>query len=171
MQLCQTHGSAPPSRQPPLAPGSRGQPHGSHSWVGWTLPRGNRPAPGAQRTWRVRPCAKRARLACSLPTPPRKSGSQHPAGPRGTCCALHTPPQSPASRSGKTTLSFSPWRPCPGDVRRRQRRAIGRGWGSGKTVPAFLARHPLPNSAAVTWCLEWEVGRRGETFLGALNRG
>lgn len=39
-----------------------------------------------------------------------------------------------------------------------------KGWGRGKTVPAFPARHPHPNSATITWCLEWEVGEEARLF-------
>lgn len=46
-----------------------------------------------------------------------------------------------------------------------------RGGDSRETVPAFPSLHPHHNSAAVTWYSKWEGwGRRGETFLGALDR-
>lgn len=119
----------------------------------------------------MRTCAQRAHRTRSLPTPPRRSSSQHPASPRGTCCALLTLPQSPAptptpnthTHSGNYILllplaSLSWGRAGAGEEGDRK------GWGRGKTVPAFPARHPHPNSATITWCLEWEVGEEARLF-------
>lgn len=145
------------------------QPHRSPSCVGRNLPLGTRRLRETSQPRELRGRGECAHLCAEgpgaprLPTPPRRSGSRSPAGPRSTCCVLKLS-QSPASLPRKTTLFLSPWRPCPPDVRRLEKRVLGRRWERGKTVPAFPARHPHRNSTAVTWCLEWEVGRRAETF-------
>lgn len=84
-----------------------------------------------------------------------------PPLPGGTCCA------SPISENSPLPLPLPPHsRGCA----KAGEEGARKGWGLGKIVPVFPALHPHPNSAAVTWCLEWEVGRRGETFLGARER-
>lgn len=78
VQLRLTQGSTRPSSQPPPALGSQCGPPSNPSWV--DQPRGARRASGAR----------------GPTTPPRRSRSQRPASPLGTCCALLTLLQSPS---------------------------------------------------------------------------
>lgn len=169
VELCQAHGNVRPSCQPPGAPGSSGPQWDRLSGVGWTQSLGVLTSPGRRRgrgVGRPRPYMRRVSRARSPQTLVRTR--QVPTAPAAPSPPL---PQSPASSPQKTTSPLPPpRRPFPRNVRRREKRKTGRGWGCRETVPAFPARHPHPNSAAVTWCLEWEVGRKGETFVGAPDR-
>lgn len=111
----------------------------------------NPPGPEALRSWEMRTCAQRAHRTRSLPTP--TSQVQQSAPGQSSRHLLRPPHSSPISsphphpqhtHTLETTFSFSPWRPCPGDVRGRERRAIGRGGDVERRSQPSLPATPTP---------------------------
>lgn len=122
VQVRLTHGSTSPSRPPPPALGSQRGPRSNPSRV--------------DQPWGAPRAARHAGFRPHLAVPQSETGPS----PRHLLRPAHASPGSSLPTLENYTLPLR--RPRPGDVRRREGRAIGRGWGREKTVPAFLALHP-----------------------------
>ena len=141
--------------------GARPAPRGPAAPVpqaGETLRRKSLPAPGAQERGggRARPCKQRA-TGTQFSDLTSQVLRTAPAGtPRHLLRPPPAAPWSPASGPRKTTRSLYPSRrPSPGDARRREERASGRGWDTGRrkqTGSGSRARHsaPPPTAAPAT---------------------
>lgn len=154
--------------------GARPAPHGPAAPVpqaGETLRRRSLPAPGAQGWgWgRVRPCKQRAMGTQSSDLTSQVLQTAPGGSPRHLLRPPPAVPWSPASGPRKTTRSLYPSRrPSPGDARRREERASGRGWDVKRLSQPSPLTTPTPTRqpSRGAWSGRWGEERRLFWVLG-----
>lgn len=117
----------------------------------------------------ARALASRGPRARSLPTSPPRSCRLRPPEPRGTCCALL--PLLPGLQPlglGKLHALYLSRRPSPGDARRREERASGRGWDVKRLSQPSPLTTPTPTRqpSRGAWSGRWGEDRRLFWVLG-----
>ena len=154
--------------------GARPAPRGPAAPVpqaGETLRRKSLPAPGAQERGggRARPCQQRA-TGTQFSDLTSQVLQTAPAGtPRHLLRPPPAAPWSPASGPRKTTRSLYPSRrPSPGDARRREERASGRGWDVKRLSQPSPLTTPTPTRqpSRGAWSGRWGEDRRLFWVLG-----